>query len=161
MIHLQHLGKFERVEKELKEISDLETHGVFYKMLLDKFSKGSGSSNGTQYEIDSKFVVFVGNFLKSDNKLLLTSADVIATDFVKYFDKRWINTKSGKTLLEIFVSGGFDNQIKEKFFDENMNVFFSVKRWNGFKQFIRKVLTCTHGHTKKKAGDILRRIESE
>lgn len=111
--------------------------------------------------LNTKYVDLIVVLWEKFYDLNVCSTNKIAVDFVDAFQKAWINTKAGKTLLEIFAAGVIDRNIVSHFFDENVDLFFTVKQWNNFEKFLRNALNVCSGHTKKKVGDILRHINKE
>lgn len=147
----ENLREFLMVNFEIK--SD-----IFYDLILKKYSIESDMS------IDSKYVDIVCRLFS-----LSEFGMEMALSFVKYFSQgekddnhfigtKLFNSKSARKIIKAFVEGDFDIDIKRDYFDKNINLFFKNYKWNECEDLMLKVILFTEGHTKKKAGDILRKI---
>ncbi|OQS55334.1 hypothetical protein EHP00_796 [Ecytonucleospora hepatopenaei] len=111
--------------------------------------------------LNTKYIDFICEIWNRTCEYDICNGEEIAKEFIKKFHKKWVNTKAGKTLLESFVCGNFDNNIKSSFFDHNVHIFSKIEKWNTFDKFIRNVLNVTSGHTKKRFGEILRKVNQK
>lgn len=149
LINLQNVNEWNKIDQIISKY--VQGKSVFYTFLLKKFSNTG--------EIDSKYVNFICNQMAStvcDNKI--SSAQAITLDFEKYFDKKWINTKSGKSLLMGYLNANVSNNQKALFFNVNIKYFYNIKQWKDQRKFMIQLLKIVDNKTKYKITQILKAI---
>ena len=107
LMNLQNVNEWDIIDQIISKY--VQGKSVFYVFLLNKFNNIG--------EIDSKYVSFICNQMASticNDKI--SSAQTITLDFEKYFNKKWINTKSGKNLLMGYLNANISNSQKALFF---------------------------------------------
>ncbi|KAM0680348.1 hypothetical protein GINT2_001404 [Glugoides intestinalis] len=106
--------------------------------------------------LDSKFVGVVVNFMQMPEKHNF----FVNEDFIRLFRREWLSSKAGITLIDGFISGTSSQRTKSRFLENNIDLFWGCTKWKNGKDFIKKVCGMTKGHSRKKAYEILSRIEA-
>ncbi|ORD94344.1 hypothetical protein ECANGB1_867 [Enterospora canceri] len=148
MINLLNTGKSNMVEQFIGRKEGVAKAGVFYTFILERYNN----------EVDTKYVDLVCKMLQNGNDgLENTGSNKIAGDFVKYFNKKIINSKAGKKLLMAFAESKCDQEIVSGFFDQNIELFYGIEKWDNLHKFMHRVAAVTSGKTRNKACEILRK----
>lgn len=138
-------NKHEEVAKLVDEFYD-SSEDLFYKLILEKYDT-----------IDTKFVgVIVGLMKWPENRNY-----GVNNDFMKYFAKEWTYSKAGIDLVTGFANGSAETDMKKRFFTEKIDLFWNCTSWKNGKCFVRLLTKYTIGHSRKKAFEMLGRIENK
>jgi len=136
---LQGEKEFLLVDKLIKEFYEIESC-VFKSLLLEKHDG-----------LDTKYIKAITNFM-----LFPKNQDYkVNSDFVKYFQKDWVNSKAGISLIVGFAGGSADAKHKKDFFRKNIDLCWNAHKWKEGRDFMKKVVEYTDGHSRKKAYEIL------
>ncbi|EDQ31349.1 protein with TPR repeat [Enterocytozoon bieneusi H348] len=149
LMNLQNVNEWDIIDQIISKY--VQGKSVFYVFLLNKFNNIG--------EIDSKYVSFICNQMASticNDKI--SSAQTITLDFEKYFNKKWINTKSGKNLLMGYLNANISNSQKALFFNTNIKYFYNIKHWKDQRRFMTQLLKIADNKTKYKIIHILKTI---
>lgn len=121
---------------------------LFEELLLSKYGS-----------LDSKFVNVVTNFMQLPRRKGYEHFYSVNEDFTRLFKREWIRSKSGIALLLGFVKGSSDPETKGRFLERNIDLLWKCVKWREGKEFARTVCDLTKGHARKKAFEILKRID--
>ncbi|KAI4291378.1 hypothetical protein PAPHI01_0652 [Pancytospora philotis] len=121
--------------------------GVFEGMLM-------GRDDG----LDTKYVSAVVNFMAMPEK----HGQNANRDFIKFFRPAWLSSRAGKRLMIGFAAGSSPSGVKEDFFNRNIDLLWNCAKWQkDGRAFIKMVTEHTTGHARKKAFEILDRIQQK
>lgn len=140
---LQKSGEYKLINEILSKYYIIDKQ-LFETLLLSRY--------GT---IDTKFVEVVVNFMAMEKKRGYEHFYKVNEDFVNLFEKMWIRSKAGVSLVMGFVSGCAEPDLKRKFVESSVDLFWKCKKWKEGKTFIKKVCEIARGHPRKKAYEIL------
>lgn len=138
---LQVAREYETVDKLIEDFYKVEN--IFKEFLLSRYDT-----------LDTKFIATVVNFMKMPEKHNYG----VNQDFVEYFQKEWLKTKAGRSLIIGFVSGSSTTDEKTAFLNKNIDLLWSCVKWKDSKNFMKLVTEYTTGHSRKKAFEILRTL---
>lgn len=141
---LQKSNNYLDVENLLKSFYKIESK-VFENLLLKKYTS-----------IDSKFVQVIINFMEMNEKNNFN----VNADFVRHFQKEWLNNKSGINLITGFLHGSASTFTKEKFLNKHIDSLWSACKWTSGETFFRSVIKYTNGHSRKKAYEMISKCKS-
>lgn len=136
--------RYEEIQMIVKGFYSCEDD-LLHEMLLKKYEG-----------IDTKYVAVVVGLMG------LPEAENynVNKDFVKYFTKEWTYSKGGIKLVEGYANGSETLQEKQKFFSETIDMFWNCTTWREGKSFAKLLTKYTTFHARKKAFEMLHRIES-
>lgn len=127
------------VDKLIKEFYEVESC-VFKSLLMEKHDG-----------LDTKYIKAITNFM-----LFPKNQDYkVNSDFIKYFQKDWVNSKAGISLIVGFAGGSADLKLKKDFFRQNIDLCWNAYKWKEGRDFMKRVIEYTDGHSRKKAYEIL------
>lgn len=133
------------IEYLILNFYEIQKNDVFRSFLLDKYGS-----------LDSKYVKSIANFMYFPASCNYN----VNSDFLKYFQKSWLKTKSGITLICAFAEGSANSNQKSKFFKENIDLFWNAYKWNEGKKFIKNLINHTQGYSRKKAYEMLQKCNT-
>lgn len=140
---LQVSMNYELVNKIIKNFYKID-NSVFKTLLLEKYGS-----------LDSKYLKVICNFLEMPEKHSFNCT----SDFLTSFQKDWAKTKNGIALVISFSKGYCDIRKKMKFFDQHIDLFWESYKWKEGKDFVKRICGMTTGHARKKAYEIMKKIE--
>lgn len=136
----------DKVKQLVEDFYKIEpSKSLFEEFLLERY--------GT---LDSKFVGVIVNFMQMPEKHNF----FVNEDFLRLFRGEWVSCKAGISLIVGFVSGSCDQRTKSLFLEKNIGLFWGCAKWKNGKEFIKKVCGMTRGYPRKKAFEILSKIET-
>lgn len=141
---LQNARDHSRIRMLVKEFYGIRK-SLFQEFLLERYDG-----------IDTKFVGVVVAFMAMPEE----HSYGVNEDFLRCFRKEWLRTRAGISLVGGFIDGSADLDMKRGFFNRNIDLFWGSCMWKEGRSFIKKIIACTDGHSRKKAYEILEKCDS-
>jgi hypothetical protein len=132
--------KYGCIDHLVTKVYRVDGGSLFKNLLLEKYG-----------EIDTKYVEAVVELMKLKNEHNYGVND----DFLLYWKKEWLRSKSGRTLVSGFLRGGQDRKKKADWIDKHINLFWGIGSWNRGNEVAKVLVEYSRGRSRKKAVEML------
>lgn len=136
---LQRNGEFKLCSFLIKNFYNCEKN-LFQEFLLSRHET-----------LDTKYSEAIVNFMKMPERFNFK----VNEDFMKYFEKSWLKSKTGRSLIIGFAQGSCKSSEKIAFFNKNIDLFWNCTKWKDGRAFAKALTHYTTEHSRKKAFEIL------